>query len=86
MIHATFWPKFACAGKEMGVTDFINSKASGRPVHEVLHTYSTTAWSHDSRQSISGAELMCVRAGDQGDDGWGCRLQLRVHRDQSRAA
>jgi hypothetical protein len=24
------------AGKEMGVTDFVNSKACGKPVHEVL--------------------------------------------------
>lgn len=47
VIHATFWPKFACAGKEMGVTDFINSKASGRPVHEVLRL---VAWQQTKYQ------------------------------------
>ena len=31
-------------------------------------------------------DWMDETAGDQGDDGWGCRLQLRVYRDQRCAA
>jgi hypothetical protein len=62
------------------------TSSTPRPVAGLSMRYYTHTVLLHGRMTADEAELMCVRAGDQGDDGWGCRLQLRVHRDQSRAA
>jgi len=76
----------------MGVTDFVDSKACDKPVHEVHTPFLSPFFSENVYQPCYDHEntsIICICiwhstagtlttdcAGDQRDDGWRCRLQL----------
>lgn len=68
--------KFA-KGKEMGITDFINSKACGKPVHEVIREL--TDGGVDYSFECSGNVDVLREAFVSTHDGWGLTVVLGIH-------
>ncbi|KAL5229770.1 hypothetical protein ABZP36_028546 [Zizania latifolia] len=68
--------KFA-KGKEMGITDFINSKASGKPVHEVIREM--TDGGVDYSFECTGINDVLREAFVSTHDGWGLTVVLGIH-------
>ncbi|KAL5223934.1 hypothetical protein ABZP36_010573 [Zizania latifolia] len=64
-------------GKEMGITDFINSKASGKPVHEVIREM--TDGGVDYSFECTGIVDVLREAFVSTHDGWGLTVLLGIY-------
>ncbi|KAG8088140.1 hypothetical protein GUJ93_ZPchr0010g10684 [Zizania palustris] len=64
-------------GKEMGITDFINSKASCKPVHEVIREM--TDGGVDYSFECTGINDVLREAFVSTHDGWGLTVVLGIH-------
>jgi len=69
--------KFA-KGKEMGVTDFVNSKACDKPVHEVIREMTDGA-GVDYSFECTGINDVLREAFLSTHDGWGLTVVLGIH-------
>ncbi|XP_062205420.1 alcohol dehydrogenase-like 4 [Phragmites australis] len=70
-------PEKFTKGKEMGVTDFINSKACGKPVHEVIREM--TGGGVDYSFECTGINDVLREAFLSSHDGWGLTVVLGIH-------
>uniref|UniRef100_A0A0A9CK84 Alcohol dehydrogenase-like C-terminal domain-containing protein n=1 Tax=Arundo donax TaxID=35708 RepID=A0A0A9CK84_ARUDO len=70
-------PEKFSKGKEMGVTDFINSKACGKPVHEVIREM--TDGGVDYSFECTGINDVLREAFVSTHDGWGLTVVLGIH-------
>ncbi|GJN20335.1 hypothetical protein PR202_gb07701 [Eleusine coracana subsp. coracana] len=65
------------AGKEMGITDFINSMTCGKPVHEVIREM--TDGGVDYSFECTGINDVLREAFVSTHDGWGLTVVLGIH-------
>ncbi|KAF0930399.1 hypothetical protein E2562_032284 [Oryza meyeriana var. granulata] len=70
-------PEKFSKGKEMGITDFVNSKACGKPVHEVI--MEMTDGGVDYSFECTGILDVLREAFVSTHDGWGLTVVLGIH-------
>ncbi|WVZ58208.1 hypothetical protein U9M48_008496 [Paspalum notatum var. saurae] len=70
-------PEKFTKGKEMGVTDFVNSKTCEKPVHEVIREM--TAGGVDCSFECTGINDVLREAFLSTHDGWGLTVVLGIH-------
>uniref|UniRef100_A0A0D9XHX3 Enoyl reductase (ER) domain-containing protein n=1 Tax=Leersia perrieri TaxID=77586 RepID=A0A0D9XHX3_9ORYZ len=70
-------PEKFSKGKEMGITDFVNSKACGKPVHEVI--MEMTDGGVDYSFECTGILDVLREAFVSTRDGWGLTVVLGIH-------